>query len=198
VDATGAEASDTDFMTLTDYLVDFLLIGLVLLQVRGRRLTLHSFLLPLVLVGWAAVTYLKAVPTGGNDVVLIAGCAAAGATIGALCAAFTSVKWDGSSIPMAKAGAIAAVLWVVGVGTRLAFQLYATHGGGPAIERFSVAHHITGNAAWTAALVLMAISEVVARSGGLLLRAYLRPPTSRPPVPAAPGRAMIGAGERSN
>jgi hypothetical protein len=197
VDATGAEASDTDFMTLTDYLVDFLLIGLVLLQVRGRRLTLHSFLLPLVLVGWAAVTYLKAVPTGGNDVVLIAGCVAAGATIGALCAAFTSVKWDGSGIPMAKAGAIAAVLWVVGVGTRLAFQLYATHGGGPAIERFSVAHHITGNTAWTAALVLMAISEVVARSGVLLLRSHVRP-TSPPTVPAAPGRAMIGAGERSN
>ena len=33
-------------MTLTDYLIDISLIAIVLLQVRGRRITTRAFLLP--------------------------------------------------------------------------------------------------------------------------------------------------------
>jgi hypothetical protein len=184
-------------MTLTDYAIDILLIGLVLLQVRGRRLTARSFVLPIVLVAYAADNYLKAVPTAGNDLVLIIGGSVLGALIGGLCALFTSVKTDGDGVPIAKAGLVAAGLWVLGVGARFAFQLYATHGGGPAIQRFSVAHHITTIEAWTAALILMALAEVVARTGGILLRAHSanRSGGARPPVHSS--RAMMGVGEHS-
>ena len=36
-------------------------------------------------------------------------------------------------------------------------------GGAPAIARFSIAHHITGSAAWVAALVMMALADVATR-----------------------------------
>jgi hypothetical protein len=61
---------------------------------------------------------------------------------------------------------------VVGVGSRLAFQLYATHGGAPSIARFSAAHHITSGEAWVATLIVMALTEVVGRSAVLAARAW--------------------------
>ncbi len=157
-------------MTFSDYLIDLTLIGLVLFQIRGRRLTTRTLLLPLGIVGWVAYSYLRAVPTAGNDLFLVAGCALIGATLGGLSGAFTSVYPDHDGVPMAKAGLVAATLWVLGTGTRLTFQLYATHGGGPAVERFSVAHSITAVSAWTAALILMALAEATCRTGILAWR----------------------------
>jgi hypothetical protein len=54
-------------------------------------------------------------------------------------------------------------MWVGGVGARLAFAIAAGNGAGPAIARFSVAQHITGSSAWVAALVLMALADVLTR-----------------------------------
>jgi hypothetical protein len=157
-------------MTFTDYLIDVTLIGIVLIQIRGRRLTTRALLLPVGLVTYVAVTYLKGVPTAGNDLVLEIGCAAVGATLGALAGYFTSVRLDREGIPVAKAGLVAAALWILGTGGRLAFQVYASHGGGSAIQRFSVAHSITSVEAWTSALILMALSEAVIRTGILTWR----------------------------
>ncbi len=159
-------------MTFTDYLLDIALIAIVVVQIRGRRLTTRSLVLPLGIVGYVAVTYLKGIPTTGNDLVLVAGCTLAGAVLGGLCGLLTSVRPDASGVPVAKAGVAAATLWVLGVGTRFAFQLYATHGGGAAIERFSVAHDITTVSAWTAALILMALAEAVLRTAILGWRGY--------------------------
>ncbi len=179
-------------MTFTDYVIDIALIAIVVLQVRGRRLTTRNLLLPLAIVVWAAVPFVKSVPTAGNDLVLVAIGTVSGAVLGGLCAAFTSVARDKQGNVIAKAGAAAAGLWVLGVGARFAFQLYATHGGGPAIGRFSAAHAITGAAPWTDALVLMALAEVVMRTAGLALRTYR---LIGSPLPRA-ASGMIGAGDR--
>jgi hypothetical protein len=159
-------------MTFTDYLLDLSLIAIVFFQIRGRRITIPSMLIPLGIVAWAADNYLKGIPTSGNDLVLVAGCAAVGALLGIGSALFTSVTPDAQGFPVAKAGVVAAVLWVLGVGSRFAFQLYVTHGGQGAIERFSATHGITSSEAWTAALVLMALCEVVARVAIIAWRGY--------------------------
>ncbi len=171
-------------MTFSDYLIDFTLIGLVLLQVKGRRLTTKALVLPIGIVAYVAYTYLKGIPTAHNDLFLIVGFAAVGATLGGLAGKFTSVtKADDGSI-MAKAGFAAAALWILGTGGRLAFQLYANYGGGSSIMHFSAAHGITGAEAWTAALILMALSEVVMRTAVLARRSYQVHGTW--PLPAAP------------
>ena len=59
---------------------------------------------------------------------------------------------------------------VAGVGARMAFAFAATHGAGRAIGRFSIAHHITGSGAWVAALVMMALADVLTRLAVVYLR----------------------------
>ena len=174
-------------MTLTDYIIDLALIGVVLLQLRGRRLTPRTLLLPLALVGWAAESYLHSIPTAGNDLILIAACGAVGVALGTGAGRFTRVTTGPDGTPFAQAGAVAAVLWVLGVGFRFAFQEYATHGGGAAIARFSAHHAITTGQAWIAALVVMAIGEALARTAVLAGRGY------GPSLRAKPRAAMIGA-----
>jgi len=169
-------------MTITDYLIDISLIAIVLLQVRGRRLTVKSMLLPVVLVAVVARSYLHGIPTAGNDLVLVVGAAAVGMTLGALCGLFTSIL-PGPDGPVAKAGLLAAALWILGCGTRFAFQLYVTHGGGAEIGRLSQTYSITSGEAWVAALILMAMAEVLARTAvlgfrGLVLPARVASPAS--------------------
>ena len=190
MDDAGGAKSDTVGMSLTDYILDLTLIGLVFLQVRGRRLTLRSLLLPVAICAWAADNYLKGVPTSGNDLVLVGLAAFLGITLGALSGVFTKVSADADGHPFAKAGATAAVLWVVGVGTRFAFQLYSTHGGAGAIGRFSAAHSITSSNAWVAALILMALGEALTRTAVVGFRGYQLSPVHFRPT------SMITAGDR--
>jgi hypothetical protein len=159
-------------MTTTDYLINFVLIGLVVLQIRGRRLDPVSLLLPLGIVAWVAVSYLHGFPTAGNDLVLEIGGLAVGAALGLGCAAATRIERRSDGAVIVKAGAVAAGLWILGVGSRLAFEIASTHGGGAAIGRFSVAHDITSGQAWVDALVLMAIAEVAGRTFGVAIRAW--------------------------
>ncbi len=189
-------------MTFTDYLLDISLMGIVIFQIRGRRLTTRSLLLPLGIVAYVAATYLHGIPTAGNDLVLVIGCALVGAVLGGTAGACTTVGPDGQGTIVAKAGLAAAGLWILGTGARLAFQVYATHGGGAAITRFSVAHDITSATAWTSALILMALCEAVLRTGVLAWRAsvvrrQVAPnaalPSSVAGEPATDGRSMVGA-----
>lgn len=158
-------------MTTTDWILDLALIGVVVFQVRGRRLTTRWLILPVVIVSWAAIEYLRAFPTGGNDLWLIGLSTALGLVLGALCGIFTTVRLTADGAPFAQARVLAAVFWVLGVGLRFAFQLYATHGGGAAIVRFSAQHQITSIQAWVTSLLLMAIAEVLARTVVLWVRA---------------------------
>jgi hypothetical protein len=181
-------------MTFTDYLIDITLIGIVLFQIRGRRLTTRALLLPVGLVTYVAITYLKGVPTAGNDLALEIGCAALGATLGGLAGYFTTVTADRTGIPVAKAGLAAAALWILGTGGRLAFQVYASHGGESAIARFSATHGITSVEAWTSALILMALSEAVVRTGILTWRGTAARRHALPVVAAT----SVGAGSAAD
>lgn len=156
-------------MSFEDVVVELALVAVVVRQLRGRRVTTLGLLWPLGLVAWAGSRYLTTAPSTGGDATLLTVGVLAGAGLGLACAASTRVDLaDGA--PVARATAVAAALWVVGVGGRLAFALVAEHGGGPAIAAFSAAHHLTV-AGWTAALLATSLAEVLARSGGIGLRA---------------------------
>ena len=156
-------------MTTPEYALNVALVGLVLLQIRGITVTKAALLFPVVMTTWIATSLLSAIPTAGNDLLLEVGGALAGATLGTLAGLATGVTRHGSTA-IAKAGAVAAVLWVAGIGARVAFSLWVSHGGAPTIRSFSVAHHITGGPAWGTAFILMAITEVVSRTGVIFVR----------------------------
>jgi hypothetical protein len=156
-------------MSATDYLLNAVMILVVVVQLRGRRLTARRILLPFAIVAFVAPKYLHGIPSSGNSLVLVATGIAAGLGLGTLCGVYTRVYRDRAGGTFVRATGMAAFLWIVGVGARLGFSVYAEHGGGPSIVRFSTDHALSMQA-WAPAFVLMALAEVVSRTGVLLLR----------------------------
>jgi hypothetical protein len=74
----------------------------------------------------------------------------------------------------------------------MAFAVAASNGAGPAIARFSIAHQITGSAAWVAALIMMALADVLTRLVVIYVRG--RRLTAAPGALAAPAPAAVRAG----
>lgn len=184
-------------MSVGEYLASLLLIGLVVRQIHGKRLTRVQLLWPLAIVGLAARRYLRGFPAGGSDVTLLVICVAAGLALGLGSGLYTRVAAGPDGVPIAKARGTAAALWIAGVGSRMAFALAAAHGLGPAIGRFSATHGIALQA-WASALELMALAEVVARTALLTWRAWEATQASRgrsrPQGPSArPGSAIMAA-----
>lgn len=165
-------------MSTTDYVIGAILVLIVLRQIRWRRQTVANLIYPLVLVGAAAAYYLKSIPTQGNDTTLYLALAALGAVLGVGGALATHMRRDQDGCPMSRAGWLAAAIWVVAMGSRMAFAYAATNGWGPTVVSFSIAHRITGAAAWTAALLMMAVAQVAIRIVFLRMRGRLLPAVS--------------------
>jgi hypothetical protein len=174
-------------MTITDYLINGLFVLLVLRQARERRLDTRSLVLPLVAVFFVASNYIHSLPSGGNDLVLIATLAAAGLLLGSLSALATHVRVNGEGFPVARVGWVAGALLVFGICSRMVFAFAVTHGAGADIRSFSIAHHLSA-AAWPVALVSMAVLEVSVRVAGVHLRG--RRAAALQPVATVPAGAL--------
>jgi hypothetical protein len=159
-----------DAMSITDYLLDTVLVLLVFRQLRESRLNRRAVLLPVIICAVVAEEYLHSVPTSGGNLALVAVLTVVGLTLGIASGLTTRVRSDATGTAWGKAGGAAALLWVLGMGSRFGFSVWVSHGGGPAVGRFSAAHGLTA-AGWTAALVLMALAEVLSRTGLLVYRA---------------------------
>jgi hypothetical protein len=157
-------------MTFVDYLLDSILVLLVVRQIRETRLDLRTTLLPIGLAVGIGGSYLHGIPTAGNDVLLVALLTGVGVALGLISAVGTRVRSDGGRYPLVKAGWVAAGAWLAGMGSRFAFAVWASHSGAETLGRFSAAHRITSGDAWTAALVLMALGEVLTRTLVLVVR----------------------------
>jgi len=170
------------------YVLNAILVLMVIRQIREHPLDLRSLAGPVLVVGTVAALFLHSVPTGGNDVLLYTACVAAGAAMGALAGLTTHLRRDGAGRALGRAGWLAAGLWITGVGARMAFAIAASNGAGPAIARFSAAQQIEGKTAWVAALIMMALADVLTR----LIVLYVR--GRRLTSAAAPVRATVRVG----
>ena len=167
------------------YLINALLVLLVVRQIREHQLDARAPAVPVLAAAAAAVMFLHSVPGGGSDLALDLLCVLAGAATGAIGGLATRLRPGAGGRPLGRAGALAAGMWIAGVGARMVFYFAATHGAGPAIAAFSIAHHISGSAAWTAALVMMALADVLTRLVVVYLRGR-RLTVTGTPVIAAP------------
>ena len=168
------------------YLINALLVLLVVRQIREHQLDARALAVPVLAVAGATVMFLHAVPGGGSDLALDLACVSAGAAMGAIGGLATRLRLGADGRPLGQAGILAASMWIGGVGARLAFAIAAGNGAGPAIAQFSVAHQITGSVAWVAALVLMALADVLTR----LVVIYVRGRRLAAAGPAAPAAAV--------
>jgi hypothetical protein len=169
-------------VSASDWIIDILLVALVLRQVRPRHLTPRAVLLPAVLLVIAGSEYLKAFPTGGNDLLMDLVLVAAGAVFGVVSGLTTKVWRDPDGKTMCRAGVAAAAAWILGMGIRMAFDVWAhTASGGQSLVHFSVHHSISTANAYATAFVLMAFAQVGLRVGLLQVR---RLRSERVPAPS--------------
>jgi hypothetical protein len=157
-------------MTTTDYLIDSALVLLVLLQIKERPLTTRALLRPVVILGIAVATYLHGIPTAGNDLVLLFVLGATGAAIGVASGMTVKMRPGPGGEALLRTGWTSAFFWVLGMGSRFAFIYWTTHTGATSIASFSAQHAITSGEAWTAALLGMAVFEVLGRTAVLAAR----------------------------
>lgn len=180
-------------MSLFDWVFPLILIQSVVRQLRGKHLSAIALAWPLAIVVWAAVTYVRGFPAHVVDLALVIGCGGAGGALGTLARRSTSVYRRSDGRLMARSTGATVTYWTVGTIGRLVFALYASNGGGPTIERFSAANGLTLGA-WTSALTLMALAEVVGRTAVLIprgLRGHSDAIGTDPP--SAGGEPSIGA-----
>ncbi len=157
-------------MTTTDYLIDSALILLVLLQIKERPLAVRQLLRPLVIVAIAVGSYLQGIPTARNDLELAAITILIGATIGVASGQTVIMRRGAGGEALARSGWISGFFWVLGMGSRMAFLVWISHGGSATIASFSAQHAITSTEAWTVALLGMAVAEVLGRTAVLATR----------------------------
>jgi hypothetical protein len=152
-------------MTLAELAINLaLLVAVVFTQIGRRVVTRRRFTIPLIIVGVAALEYLRNVPTAGHDVPFYVIGAAAGAGFAFLASLFVRVEREPSGDIVARTGAMYAMIWLVVVGGRIAFAEAATHTSfGHTVGSFSRTESITGASAWQAMFVLMALAMVVTR-----------------------------------
>jgi hypothetical protein len=156
-------------VSASDYIIDILLILVVLRQIRARRLTIKSTYLPVALIAYAGYKYFHTFSPSGNDVLLIAIFAVIGLLLGSFSGATTRVWRREDGVVLAQAGVLAAALWIVGMGFRFGFAIWAnTNSGGTSLFNLSKSLD-TPNVqyVWTSALLLMAFCEVLSRVGYL-------------------------------
>jgi len=177
--------------SLNVYVINAILILMVIRQIREHPLDLRSLAIPVLAVGAAAVLFLHSVPLGGHDVALEAACVLTGAFMGTIGGFANYLRRGADGRPLGRAGVLAASMWVGGVGARLAFAVAANNGAGPAIARFSIDNHITGSAAWIAALIMMALADVLTRLVIIYLRGRRLSATA--PAPVTPLAGGVGA-----
>jgi hypothetical protein len=172
-------------MSLTDWIIDIALILVVFRQLRESKLSWFTILLPLAIIAWACTQYLHGVPTAGNDLLLITVAIAVGVVFGLFSGLLTRVRrHDGHVYIRATIGA--AAVWVVAMGFRLVFEVWASHPSGAAhLGSFSVTHDITSGQAWVTALLLMAFAQVVVRLAIIIVRGQLAGGHDSAAVPAA-------------
>jgi hypothetical protein len=157
-------------MNTSTYLIDSALVLLVLLQIKERVITNRQLIRPLVILGIAVASYLNGIPTQGNDLVLLGVLAVVGGLIGTASGVTVIMHRHADGSTTFRSGWLSGIFWVLGMGSRFGFSYWASHGGVSAIGTFSASHHITSSEAWTAALLAMAVFEVLSRTLIMALR----------------------------
>lgn len=171
-------------MTTTDYLINAVFVLIIFRQARERELDARSFILPLAIVAYVAHVYVHAIPTAGNDLVLVAALGTVGLSLGVASGFATHVRAGENGLAVARVGWRAGALLIAGISSRMVFAFAVSHGARNAIAHFSDAHHVSA-AAWPVALVLMGLLEVSSRIVIVQLRGRqaMRTPTAT--IPAA-------------
>jgi hypothetical protein len=166
-----AAVADALAMSTFDYILGVSALALILFNMRRHELTDRRLRRPVIIAAGICIAFLHGVPTAGADGVLVATCMLIGGTCGAVSAIATRVERNGDTgAVIAAATPLAMAVTGLAFAARMGFAVAATSGLGPAIARFSNEIGVHSAAAWVAALVLMAATDLVVRAAILWRR----------------------------
>lgn len=158
-------------MPTSAWVINLVVLAAVLLSDLGhRKINAFRLVRPVVVTGVIIAFYVKSVATNGDGLAFELGLAALGIVLGVIAAALFQVQRESDGLAWSRAGAMYALLWVVVIGARLAFEdeAYTSH----ALDRWFATNSLSANAI-TDGLIFMAITMVLTRTAGLRVRATL-------------------------
>ncbi len=159
-------------MTVVQWVIDITLVLIVLRQIQETKIDWLFVAVPAVIVALTSWYYLEPFEITTPNMTVLAICATIGLLTGIVGGMVTKVRVE-DGIAYAKAGLAAASIWVVSMGARLAFIIWATHGSGQeTLRNFSIDHSITSGNVYQTSLVILALSEVVVRFAVILYRGW--------------------------
>ena len=161
-------------MSASEWIINFVVLGVVLEADLGRRkITWRRLARPVVVAGAIVIYYLTKTPvaTRSGGLAFELGLAALGIILGLAAGLIFRVFRD-KGIPWSQAGIGYALLWIVVIGARIGFAEAASHSR--SLQVWLGTHHITSNAI-TDALIFMAVGMLLTRTATLWLRAAALP-----------------------